>query len=243
MKTLYTEEEYNNSKSSDKLLCECLLCKKPFGVVKKLITYELKHNTNRHIYCSDECYYTSRKTSLLNDKPCSNCGCSFKRRPGEIGKSKSGNLFCSQSCSATFNNKNKTHGNRRSKLEIWLEDEITKLYPNLQIDFNKKNTIGSELDIYIPSLNIAFELNGIFHYEPIYGIDKLKQIQENDKSKTKLCHDLKIDLCIIDVSQQKYVKPSTSQKYLDIITNIINDRLLISQPALPVSNNHPVEVY
>jgi mannose-6-phosphate isomerase-like protein (cupin superfamily) len=40
--------------------------------------------------------------------------------------------------------------------EIWLEDEITKLYSNLQIDFNKKDTIGSELDIFIPSLNIAF---------------------------------------------------------------------------------------
>jgi hypothetical protein len=242
MKTLFTDEEYNNTKSSDNLLCECIKCQKSFGVAKKLITYELKHNRNRHNYCSDECYYLSRKTSLLNDKPCSNCGCHFERRPGQIKKSKSGNVFCSQSCAATFNNKNKTHGNRRSKLEIWLEEQLIIQHPNLQIDFNKKNTIGSELDIFIPSLNIAFELNGIFHYEPIYGIDKLNRVQENDKSKTKMCHDLKIDLCIIDVSQQKYVKPSTSQKYLDIITNIINERLLISQPALSVSNNHPVEV-
>ena len=242
MKTLFTEEEFNNSKSSDKLLCECLLCKEPFGVLKKLITYELKNNRNRHIYCSDKCCYLSRKTSILNEIPCSNCGCSFDRNPNQLTKSKSGNIFCSQSCAATFNNKNKTHGNRRSKLEIWLEDEITKLHPNLQIDFNKKDTIGSELDIFIPSLNIAFELNGIFHYEPIYGVNKLIKVQENDKSKTKICHDLKIDLCIIDVSQQKYFNPSTSQKYLDIITDIINERLLISQPALPVSNNHPVEV-
>jgi hypothetical protein len=138
---------------------------------------------------------------------------------------KSNNHFCSQSCSATYNNKNKTHGNRRSKLEIWLEEQLTTLYPNLQIDFNKKEIIGSELDIYFPSLNLAIELNGIFHYEPIYGVNKLFQIQENDKSKTKLCHDLKIDLCIIDVSQQKYVKPSTSQKYLDIIVKIVNSRI------------------
>ena len=242
MKPLFTEEEYNKTKSTDTLLCECLLCNKSFGVVKKLITYELKHNRNRHIYCSDECYYLSRKTSLLNDSPCSNCGCSFERNPSQIGKSKSGNLFCSKSCAATFNNKNKTHGNRRSKLEVWLEEQITNLYPNILINFNKKDTIGSELDIFIPSLNLAFELNGIFHYEPIYGVDKLNQIKENDKSKTKICHDLKIDLCIIDISQQKYFTSSTSQKYLDIITNIINERLLISQPALPVSNNHHVEV-
>ena len=43
-----------------------------------------------------------------------------------------------------------------------------------------------------------------------------------------MCHDNKIDLCIIDVSQQKYVKPSNSKKYLDIITNIIKERMSIS---------------
>jgi hypothetical protein len=241
MKTLFTEEEYKNSKSTNKLPCECLLCKKSFGVEKKLITFELKHNRNRHIYCSDECYYNSRKV-LPNTLKCKNCNLEFERLESSNKKVNSGNFFCSQSCSTTFNNKNKTHGNRRSKLEIWLENQLKVIYPKLPIDFNKKNTIGSELDIYFPTINFAVELNGIFHYEPIYGIDKLNKIQENDKSKTKLCHDLKIDLCIIDVSEQKYVKPSTSKKYLDIITNIVNERLLISQPALPVSNNHHVEV-
>lgn len=61
--------------------------------------------------------------------------------------------------------------------------------------------------------------------KPIYGIDKLNQIKENDESKTKACHEAKIDLCIIDTSGQTYVKPSTSQKYLDIINNIIKERL------------------
>ena len=64
MKTLFTEEEFKNSKSTDKLLCECLFCFKPFGVEKKLITYELKNNRNRHIYCSTECYFDSQKASL-----------------------------------------------------------------------------------------------------------------------------------------------------------------------------------
>jgi len=82
------------------------------------------------------------------------------------------------------------------------------------------------LDIYIPSLNLAFELNGIFHYEPIFGVDKLEKINKNDISKSKTCFNMKIDLCIIDTSYQKYIKPKTSQKYLDIITNIINERLL-----------------
>lgn len=113
-------------------------------------------------------------------------------------------------------------------LETWLEEQLTQFYPNLLIDFNKKDAIDSELDIYIPSLNLAFELNGIFHYEPIYGVDELYKIQENDVSKSKACHEAKIDLCTIDTSGQKYFKESTSQKYIDIINNIIKERLSIS---------------
>jgi hypothetical protein len=96
------------------------------------------------------------------------------------------------------------------------------------MDFNRKEAIGSELDIHIPSLNLAFELNGIFHYEPIYGEDKLQKIEENDISKSKACHDAKIDLCVIDTSGQKYFKPKTSEKYLNIITNIINKRTMLN---------------
>jgi len=215
---LFTQDEFNNSKSRDKLPCQCHICSNPFYKIKYDIQKYLKSDkSHRIMFCSLNC----RKTKKLIK--CSNCGCSFEKLPSQMEKSS--NHFCSQSCSATYNNKNKTHGNRRSKLEIWLEEQLTILYPNLQIDFNKKEIIGSELDIYFPSLNLAIELNGIFHYEPIYGVNKLSQIQENDKSKTKLCHDLKIDLCIIDVSQQKYVKPSTSQKYLDIIVKIVNSRI------------------
>ena len=61
-------------------------------------------------------------------------------------------------------------------------------------------------------------------HEPIYGVGKLGQIQENDASKSKACHDAKIDLCIIDTSSQKYFRPKTSHKYLSIITKIIDNR-------------------
>jgi hypothetical protein len=157
---------------------------------------------------------------------CRNCNKQFEKTLNQIKKTL--NHFCCQSCSTTYNNKHKIIGNKRSKLEIWLEEQLTQLYPNINIHFNRKDAIGSELDIYIPSLNLAIELNGIFHYEPRYGTNKLGQIQNNDKSKSLACHEAKIDLCIIDTSKQKYVKPSTSQKYLDIIINIINERLLTS---------------
>ena len=81
--------------------------------------------------------------------------------------------------------------------------------------------MNSELDIYIPSLKLAFELNGIFHYEPIYGEDKLNKVKNNDGRKYQACFENKIELCIIDVSGSKNFKPERDKKYLDIIISII----------------------
>jgi len=79
--------------------------------------------------------------------------------------------------------------------------------------------------VVIPTLKLAFELNGIFHYEPIFGSNKLKQIQNNDDRKFQACLEQGIELCLIDTSQQKYFKDVLSLKYLNIIVNIINNKL------------------
>jgi len=221
MKPLYSKKEFNLAKSQDKLPCKCYNCKKPFLKMKKEIKLVLNDKKPFSVkFCSRSCYAEFKVTK--QEINCANCNKKFQKKPNQIKKTK--NNFCSCSCSVTYNNKHKTHGTRRSKLEIYLEEQLTKLYPKIDFHFNHKDTINSELDIYIPSLNIAFELNGIFHYEPIYGTDKLQQIQKNDISKTKACHEAKIDLCTIDTSQQKYFKPKSSQKYIDIITKIINER-------------------
>jgi len=224
MKTLYTQKEFNNSKANELLKLQCYHCKSSFLKEKKRIKSEMKLQKGECRYCSHDCYYQFK--TKIQEVTCTNCSSTFEKQLNQIKRSK--NHFCSRSCSTSFNNKNKTFGTRRSKLEAYIEEQMTELYPDLDLVFNGKEAIGSELDIHIPSLNLAFELNGIFHYEPIYGIDKLQKIQENDVSKTKACHDAKIDLCTIDTSGQKYFKESTSKKYLDIINNIINERLLTS---------------
>ena len=134
------------------------------------------------------------------------------------------NQFCNRSCATSYNNTHKAHGTRRSKLECWIEDQLTILYPSLEIYFNRKNVINSELDIYIPSLSLAIELNGIFHYEPIFSEAQLNKCKNNDNRKLQACLEKNIELCIIDTSHQKYFKPDTSQKYLDIICNIVDTK-------------------
>jgi hypothetical protein len=223
MKPLYNKTQFDQAKGEENLPLSCYQCNNTFYVKKTYISSILKRKLNFSKYCSKNCQYKS-KIKIINVK-CGHCGNSISKKRSEIKKSKSNKVFCNHSCAAKHNNTHKLHGCRRSKIEIWIEEQLKILYPKLNIFFNNKTIINSELDIYIPSLSLAFELNGIFHYEPIYGNNKLKQIQCNDENKFFLCQQKKINLCIIDISSIVHFKPLRSQKFLDIICNIINDAL------------------
>lgn len=225
MKPLFTKEEFESAKSIDNLRCECYVCGKPFYRTKHQIQNTLNPKWVNKVskYCSRKCNYEAYKNGIKIK--CSNCGKEIFKTPSQIKKSKSNNHFCSKSCAGTYNNTHKTRGIRRSKLEIYLEKELNKIYPYLKKDFNKTDTINSELDIYFPTLKLGFELNGIFHYEPIFGDKKLIQIQNNDNRKFQACLERNIELCIIDTSHEKYFKRDSGLKYLNIIIAIVNNRL------------------
>ncbi len=164
---------------------------------------------------------TIRVTSRV-ETSCGFCNKPMKSKYSEINKSKSKLVFCSSSCSCSYHNRNKSHGVRRSKLENFLEDKLISLYPNLEFRFNDIKTIGMELDIYIPSLNLSFELNGIVHYKPIYGEFKFSKIKYNDLLKLEKCRDNNISLTVINTSCQKIFTENSSKVFLNTITDIIN---------------------
>lgn len=218
---LIPTEEVLSSKYSKMIPMQCDKCNKVFEKKCKYVKLHLLHRASKHQFCSRKCHgdYTTKSIQVS----CKQCDKIFIKRNAALQKHP--NSFCSHSCAATFNNTHKTHGCRKSKLEKHLEILLPSLYPNLEFYFNRKDAINSELDIYIPNLGLAFELNGIFHYEPIYGSDKLNQIKNNDSRKYQACLEKNIELCIIDTSGLKYFKPEKCQKYLDIITNIIDTKI------------------
>ena len=197
---------------------KCKQCNVIFKIAK--VQLQTIRGKNQNHYCSRVCQNNSQIKSL--NVICKQCNKPFIKKACQIRKSK--NNFCNKSCSATYNNAHKTHGTRRSKLEIYLEEVLTKKYSNLIILYNNKTIINSELDVYIPGLSLAFELNGIFHYEPIYGDKKLKQIQNNDSRKFQACLEKNIELCIIDTSSLKYFKKDNADKFLKIIINLIESK-------------------
>ena len=158
---------------------------------------------------------------------CSNCGNMVNKQYNVVKgkKNKTDRFFCNSSCAATYNNTHKTTGTRVSKLELYLQQVLPEMFKELEFKFNSKEEIKSELDIYIPSLKLAFELNGIFHYEPIYGDSTLEKVQNNDKRKFAACHEARISLCIIDTTSQKKFSEESSIKFIEIIKEIITDRL------------------
>lgn len=199
---------------------KCEYCEKTFNTYKNQVKKALNNHPRIKIkYCSNKCKQKSSDTRILIN--CNQCGKQFNKQKHEINK----NNFCSHSCATTYNNTHKIKGINRSKLEQYLENKLIELYPNIKILFNNVNTIKYELDIYIPSLKLAFELNGIYHYEPIFNEKKFLKTQNNDQRKFQSCIDNEIELYIINTSQQKHFKEQTSQKYLSIIINAIDKKL------------------
>jgi len=128
MKPLYTEEEFENAKSFDKLPLECCVCKKTFFSEKRIIKRALglnkspgkKHSSK---YCSAKCF---GKSKIKEQKvTCKNCN--------------TGNHFCSSSCSATFTNKGKKHSEETKRK---MSEAQRKIYPSSRIFHSKCDICG-----------------------------------------------------------------------------------------------------
>ena len=190
----------------------CLNCEIKFD--KK--SYEIKRSPNH--FCSRNCNNEFQKTSV--EVECKKCSKKFIKKFKEYKKSP--NHFCSKSCAVSYNNTQKKYGTRRSKLESYLEEQIRENYPQLDLVCNQKTVIESELDFYFPQLKFAIELNGITHYEPIYGQDKFEKIQNNDKRKVIACYEKGIELAVIDSSSCKNLSANHKEKFKKLTFGLID---------------------
>ena len=180
-------------------------------------TYDFKRT--KHNFCSKKCKGKYNTLTNTVEIKCECCNKIFKRVKSQLKRSKSGKIFCSQSCAATYNNKLKRKS-RRSKIEEKFYNLLVKEFSNLNILANDKTMLnGLEVDVSIPSLKLAIEWNGIVHFKPIYGQTKLDKIQTRDTEKLKIASNKNINLIVIPdlVSNDKIL-----QKAFNDVKDIIN---------------------
>lgn len=76
----------------------CSVCHKEYEIELKRYNQKIKENTA--FYCSENC--RSHKGSILCF--CANCGKEVWRTKSQYARSKTGNIYCSRSCSTSKNN-------------------------------------------------------------------------------------------------------------------------------------------
>ena len=206
--------EYAVYKHKDLIPLDCSACKVRYYKIKRLARHYILYETIKEQYCSKECQNKGQVTAVT--EPCANCDIPVIRTLTE--RKKIINVFCGHSCAAQYNNKHKKHGIRRSKLELFLEQELSNSYPSLNIISNDRVTVGTELDFYFPELRFAIELNGPTHYEPIYGNDKFEKVLAKDKQKMIKCYEMGIELMVIDVSRVAHMNEARKQYFLGIVS-------------------------
>lgn len=166
---------------------------------KEYLTRNCKHDANRckHSFCSRKCFDVYRSRSKTVQRPCGFCHTDITKPIYTLKNSKSGEIFCNRSCAASYNNRLKRNS-RRSKCEELLCNLLTAEFPQLNILPNDKELLdGFESDIAIPSLDLAIEWNGPFHYIPIFGKARLNEIQNRDAIKLSIAQRKGINLIVI----------------------------------------------
>lgn len=157
---------------------------------------------------------------------CTACDIEFEREQKNITSSKLHNVknyFCSRSCSVSYQNKHVVKKNQKvSKLELWVQTRIKETFPTLEVKYGVKDALGDagEVDIWVPSLALAFEIQGPSHYLPIFGEERLANEQKNDEEKRQSAKTLNIELIEIDARDFKTFKKN--YRLVSIVETILN---------------------
>jgi hypothetical protein len=218
---------FNDLKPMELVSLECEQCSGVFEGLKTDVASAIKLRPTSFRFCSDECRDVSLSKKV--DVICTNCGIPFKKLHCQFLKSDP-NHFHNRSCSATYLNKHKKFGVNRSRAELLIESLVRRDFPDTEIQTNVRAVLdsGLEIDILLPEINIAIELNGPVHYFPIYGDEKFKKTKNNDLLKQIEIQEKGINLIVVDISQMKYWKKTIlllTEYYNNYLKPIIEDSI------------------
>lgn len=202
---------------ADDKIRKCEWCEKDFTPTY-LQLWKHRKGQSAHLFCSRPCRVGFYRNQV--EMPCAQCGTSVTRPQSELRKSKSGNIFCSPTCSTIFGNYTSKKQITNSAIERYFQEQIKKDFPDLKVDYNSNDAIGCELDIYFPEYRIGIECHGPFHYRPILGgYPRFLKTLANDIRKAQMAKDACVLLFVINISGARGKK--AQNRYYPQIKKII----------------------
>lgn len=124
-----------------------------------------------------------------------------------------------------------------SKLERFLLSSLIK--DGYKVDFHKEQSLLNtklQIDLFLPTLNIAIEVDGPSHFKPVWGQENLKRNKGYDNKKTGLI--LGKGLVLIRIKQTKDFSKARAQT----IYNTLRNQLISIQQKFPDKDNRNLEI-
>lgn len=125
---LYTQEEFENTKSKDLLKIKCPCCENIFEFTKHKIQTNWRRSSSKILYCTYACSTKAKKsTAIYEIVSCLHCSKEFNRKLSN--KKDKDRKFCSNTCCATYMNIHRTKEERElinSKVSLKLKGKSSK---------------------------------------------------------------------------------------------------------------------
>lgn len=109
-----------------------------------------------------------------------------------------------------------------SKLEKYLLQEL--INHGYKVEFHKEQILSNtklQIDLFLPEANIAIEVDGPSHFEPVWGEEVLQRNQKYDNTKTGLIIGRKMNL--IRIKQEKDFSKSRASVIFSRLMEAIAD--------------------
>jgi very-short-patch-repair endonuclease len=124
-----------------------------------------------------------------------------------------------------------------SKLEIYLFNKL--VVDGYSVEFHKEQNLSNtklQIDLFIPKMNVAIEVDGPSHFEPVWGDDALKRNKKYDNKKSGLI--IGKGLVLIRIKQKR----DFSKSRADIIYKKLKVELDKIHSKFPSSNNRIINL-